>query len=57
MQTEEFDSKEYDEGFVISVKGTKETCPKVKTVVETIILGYEMLQEQYPDNVTVNGNY
>lgn len=54
MQTEEFDSKEYDEGFVISVKGTKETWPEVKTVIETIMLGYDLLQEKYPANVSVS---
>lgn len=53
MNTEEFDSKEYDEGFVVSVKGTRETWSEVKTVIETIMLGYELLQEQYPANVSV----
>ncbi|HKM28318.1 MAG TPA: ribosomal-processing cysteine protease Prp [Anaerovoracaceae bacterium] len=54
MDTEEFDSKEYDGGFVIGVKGTRETWPEVKTVIETIMLGYELLQEQYPANVSVS---
>lgn len=54
METEEFDSKEYEEGFVISVKGTTETWAKVKTVIETIMLGYELLQEKYPANVSVS---
>ncbi|HKM28928.1 MAG TPA: ribosomal-processing cysteine protease Prp [Anaerovoracaceae bacterium] len=53
MDTEEFDTKEYDGGFVISVKGTRETWQEVKTVIETIMLGYELLQEQYPANVSV----
>lgn len=53
MQTEVFDAKEYEEGFVISVKGTSETWPTVKTTIETIMLGYELLQEQYPANVSV----
>lgn len=53
MDTEEFDTKEYDGGFVISVKGTRESWPTVKTTIETIMLGYELLQEQYPANVSV----
>lgn len=53
MDTEEFDTKEYDGGFVIGVNGTRETWPEVKIVIETIMLGYELLQEQYPANVSV----
>ena len=51
--TKEFDTKEYEDGFVISIKGTTKSWPEVKTVIETIMLGYELLQEQYPANVSV----
>ena len=53
IATEEMDTKEYDGGFVIGVKGTCDSWTTVKTIIETIMLGFDLLQEQYPANVSV----
>lgn len=51
---EEMDTKEYDGGFVIGVKGTCDSWTTVKTIIETIMLGFDLLQEKYPANVSVS---
>lgn len=43
-----------DEGEVhIKIKGTRDSKHEIKTIIETIMFGYELLMEQYPANVSV----
>ena len=44
----------YNSGDVhIYIKPTKENQSEIDTIVETIMLGFAMLEEKYPDNVTL----
>lgn len=51
-----YDVLEFEDGFVISLASETETQEKTKTIIDTIMLGFEMLQEQYPANVSVTYN-
>lgn len=37
----------------IKIEGDKITKFKIKTIIETVMCGYELLMEQYPANVSV----
>lgn len=38
----------------IKIKGTPESKQGIKTIIETIMLGYELLEDQYPANVNIS---
>lgn len=37
----------------IKIKGTEESRQDIRTIIETIMCGYELLMDQYPDNVNL----
>ena len=56
IENKDADAKNYnyDNGDVhVYVRPTKENQKEIDTIVETIMLGFAMLAEKYPDNVTV----
>lgn len=53
ITTERLNITENEDGFNIVVKGIRESIETVKVIVDTIMSGYELLEEQYPANVNV----
>lgn len=37
----------------IQIKGTRDSRRDIKTIIETIMLGYELMEEEYPANINV----
>jgi uncharacterized protein YsxB (DUF464 family) len=56
IENKEMDYKEisYDSGEAkLHFKPTPENASEVNTIIETIMLGFTLLEKEYPDNVSV----